>query len=548
MSDFEAALAAYDLDRQAMPGEPFCHAPFVNLHFSHGGTALACCHNRTYTLGTYPEDSVADMWNGERAQQLRQAVAGNDLSQGCQLCARQLLARDLVGLNDMAGSYADSVSRAFWKRIQEDGLGLDEFARVPRKLEFEIHNSCNLECVMCHGAASSSIRKHRDALPALASPYDEAFVDQLSPYLPDVHQAGFTGGEPFLIPLYYKIWERIADRNRGMLLLLVTNGTTLNDRVRRVVEDLDFVINVSVDSIVKETYESIRKGASLKLVLENSRYFADVMARKGRPFIWRCCVMRQNWREMPEMVRFCDDNGIRITFNQVEFPLDFSLHTLSPSELREIVDYLRTADAFDANNPVQLYNHQQYRGLLQRLEGFVEPETWRNAFVDRLETARANPMLNGWSTQGMRLHADPAADVLAEKVSTCVATRLTIEQATRSVGHSAVPSTAWDTLANLRGEVSRLRAKLPPEVFLRVLLNVAIRTYVRTAGVTAEHGVHVFDRIDPVVQLIMQHPDRDEIADEIVTCSPAKLYEQVVRHGPLEIEALRGHHQDAGSP
>ena len=54
--------------------------------------------------------------------------------------------------------------------------GDPEKAPLPMRLEFNIHNACNLQCVMCHGLASSSIRAHREGLPALANPYDETFV------------------------------------------------------------------------------------------------------------------------------------------------------------------------------------------------------------------------------------------------------------------------------------------------------------------------------------------------------------------------------------
>ena len=120
-------------------------------------------------------------------------------------------------------------------------------------------------------------------MPAISSPYDDAFVDQLEPFLRNVREAGFAGGEPFLIPIHYRIWDRVAGCNPNMIVMIVTNGTTLNDRVRLIADRLNCVINVSVDSIVKETYESIRQGASLETVLENSRYFSEVMQKKGFP-------------------------------------------------------------------------------------------------------------------------------------------------------------------------------------------------------------------------------------------------------------------------
>jgi MoaA/NifB/PqqE/SkfB family radical SAM enzyme len=531
--DFEEALASYNLRRRGLADEPFCHAPFTSMHFAHGGSVFVCCHNRTYTIGTYPADSVAEMWNGERATRLRRAVAQNDLSRGCQTCARQLLAKDFVGLDDTAGSYSDGVFKASWLARSADSRAERLALSTPRTIAFEVHNSCNLECVMCHGVASSSIRKNRDALPALSSPYDDAFLDQLSPFLPEVNAAGFTGGEPFLIPFYYELWERIAATKSRMVLMLVTNGTILNERVRRVVESLSFAVNVSVDSIVKETYEKIRVGSSLDLVLANSRYFADVMRRRGYPFIWRCCVMRQNWQEMPGMVRYCSDNGIRVVFNQVDFPLGFSLHTLPQSELREVVAFLRQAEPADGCDAVGIFNQQQYRGLVSRLEAFSDRAHWQNALLDRLDHASSNPMINRVSNHGISGRVDGSYDDLAEALSTYVTTRLTIDQAAQAAGHDIVPAEARNDLTLLSDTVGRLRARVPTRDFLRVYLNVAVRTYVKIMGTPADHTVLVFDRIPSLVESIMDRSERDQLVDAILASPAKEVYRQVASAKPV---------------
>ncbi len=539
MTDFERALASYHEHRQAVPGEPFCHAPFVNIHFSHGGEVLACCHNRTFPLGTYPTNSLEEIWSGDRARELRQAVVAADFSKGCHTCLRQLLGGDLVGLDDMAGSYRDASFTELWK-ADRASASVESLTRLPVTLEFELHNTCNLECVMCHGVASSRIRKNRDALPAVPSPYDKNFVDQLAKILPHARSAGFTGGEPFLIPVYDEIWNKIAEFNPGLHMMLVTNGTVLNRRVKDLVESLNFTINVSLDSIVKETYESIRVGSSHDLVMENSRYFAEVMRERGRPFIWRCCVMRENWREVPAMVHYCNENGIRVIFNQVDFPLNFSLHTLPLSDLKEIAHFLSESDDFDENDSVQTFNLQQYRGLLARIESFARAENWKNGFVDRLEIARSNPMLNAISVKGAGLSPHADADALAERASVYVATRLTVDQAMEAAGQDEVPENARRSLAERRAEVTEFLTEMPWDVFLRVFLNVAMRTYLKVMGVRKDHRSEVFREIDPLVRSIGLRADRGEIVGEIVDRAPEKIYELVSRRSSSDGDVLAG--------
>ncbi len=61
---------------------PLCLAPALSIRFNHSGNIIACCFNRKYILGRYPKNSINEIWFGEKAQQLRNAIYNNDLSKG----------------------------------------------------------------------------------------------------------------------------------------------------------------------------------------------------------------------------------------------------------------------------------------------------------------------------------------------------------------------------------------------------------------------------------------------------------------------------------
>ena len=111
---------------------------------------------------------------------------------------------------------------------------------------FELSNICNLECVMCNGDYSSLIRKNREKRDELAIPYDEKFLLQLEEYIPFLEEVKFYGGEPFLIELYYGIWEKIIRLNPAVRISVQTNATVLNRRVNEVLSKTNFHINVSL--------------------------------------------------------------------------------------------------------------------------------------------------------------------------------------------------------------------------------------------------------------------------------------------------------------
>jgi len=146
----------------------------------------------------------------------------------------------------------------------------------PIRLEFELSNKCNLECAMCSGVFSSSIRANREGKPPLPQMYDSNFVEQLKPFIPHLKQAKFLGGEPFLIDIYYDIWELFIKSNPSCEIIITTNGTVFTNKVQRVLENLNCQIIVSLDSVTKDTYEGIRVNAVMERTLDHLDKFMSL--------------------------------------------------------------------------------------------------------------------------------------------------------------------------------------------------------------------------------------------------------------------------------
>ena len=335
--------AAYDAQRLPLDRGTFCHAPSINLNFDQSGQVTACCYNRKFVLGTYPQDTVQAIWNGEKRKELERYLAQDDLSHGCGQCQQQLRAGNLVG---MRANYFHS------KNIPSSPGTSWHDTRMPKLMEFELSNVCNLECVMCNGHASSLIRKNREKLPPLANPYDDAFVEQLRPFLPHLGKAVFVGGEPFLNKLYYKIWDVMADSPHPPKVALVTNGSILNDKVKDVVRKLRIDIAVSVDSLDPANYEEIRINADYGQLRRNLDWFL-ANARETGSWVGFCiCPMTHNWRHVPDLFRFCIQNEIDIFCNTVFWPLQSSLRSLPTAELQAVVEFLKASELPQIKNRV----------------------------------------------------------------------------------------------------------------------------------------------------------------------------------------------------
>lgn len=366
-------VTAYNDVRACRDKRSLCHAPGYSLYFGRDGLVSACCYSRPNALGRYPDQSIAQIWFGDKRKELRGQMRRNILPKGCEICADQLRAGNFKGL--LAGQF-DSLAAMDTFATQLMSL-LRTPAAYPSRMEFELSNKCNLECSMCNGFFSSSIRSNRERLPALPQVYDAQFVEQLRPFVPHLTDAKFLGGEPFLVDLYYEIWELFIENNPTCNISITTNATVYTEKVKRVLEKLNCQIVVSLDSLTKDTYESIRKNAVFSRTLTNLEAFTAINRGKGKRLTLAICPMVSNWHELPEILSYANSRGMRVFFNTVISPKSQSLKYLTSRKQGEIIAFLRQSPK-PSSDPQEAHNYAALDGVCQQLQ------LWRDEMPDSI--------------------------------------------------------------------------------------------------------------------------------------------------------------------
>ncbi len=340
-------IAEYNVARGKPTSTHICHAPFTNMYFNvHGDCAP--CWLTFLDPDSYPKKSIHDIWFGERYQSLRRHLLNYDLRHKCGTCLKNL----------QGANYTSVLARAYDINPVQD---------YPSMLELELDNTCNLECVMCIGELSSAIRKNRERLPALKSPYDQAFVDQLEEFIPHLKELRFNGGEPFLINWVYKIFEKVEKLNPSLKIVIATNGTVVNYKVKEWLSKLNIHINFSLDSLTPQIYESIRVNAHYDRVMEHFKFFHDYTSRHQRTMCLMVNPMRNNWHEMPDFVRFANSHNINLWFNTIQRPEELSIWALPLEELSVVYDTLSGVhfSAADRSGSLSAFNIGIYNNLAQ---------------------------------------------------------------------------------------------------------------------------------------------------------------------------------------
>ncbi|MCK9612271.1 MAG: radical SAM protein [Bacteroidales bacterium] len=346
---FEQILKKLKLKARGL--NDYCDAPLNNVYFRIDGFVLMCCSNNEDILGVYPEQSVKELFEGEKRKEISERFRKGEVLGGCSYCYGKL----------MEGNFQSAIFQAYKDNFKH--------SNIPASVEFELSNRCNLKCVMCNSLLSD---KHEDkSVVSKEIIYDHKFVEQLLPYIPYLKRTNFKGGEPFLIDLYYDIWEEIIRLNKKISVSVTSNGTILNDKVRSVLSRTNFDINISIDSFNKERYEQIRENASYNVFYKNLLYFIEYTKEKNTTFTSCTCLMTNNFQDIPEVFNFADKHQFGIFINYVEYPLHLSLKSLSSKDLADIIRFLNN-NVPSAISPEGKKNLILYQSMLKQIH------TWMN--------------------------------------------------------------------------------------------------------------------------------------------------------------------------
>jgi MoaA/NifB/PqqE/SkfB family radical SAM enzyme len=178
---------------------------------------------------------------------------------------------------------------------------------LPRFVQIEPVGQCNLRCRMC----PVQFRPDGQSGPPAFMKFDtfRALLDQFEG-VNELHLQGL--GEPLLHPRFFDMASLATAR--GIKVSTNTNMTVMTEEQaqRCIGSGLD-TLHVSIDAAASATYETIRVGARLPLVLRNLRRVVAARASRGSalPRITLVAVlMRSTLDGLPALVRLAAGLGV----------------------------------------------------------------------------------------------------------------------------------------------------------------------------------------------------------------------------------------------
>ena len=182
----------------------------------------------------------------------------------------------------------------------------------PHRVRLEASTLCQLDCAGCYMRLEDGGKMGQGYVRALQV---EKLLDE-NPWIREIELS--NSGEPFCNPEMLQILELLHGRG---IRIQFWNGTNLNDLpdplpetiVRCGVE----TINVSLDGVSQEVYETYRRRGSIEKVFQNIKAINSWKRKyhSDRPHLkWQFILMNHNQHEAEAAARMAKELGMEISF------------------------------------------------------------------------------------------------------------------------------------------------------------------------------------------------------------------------------------------
>ena len=291
--------------------DTFCMLPWMHLHAYPDGRAYPCCFAfDPFPVGNLNENSLEEVFNGEKMKEMRVRMLNNKKSRECMKCYDQEKSGFFslrLSSNKHFGHNVNLVNST-----QPDGSA--DF--IVKYWDIRFSNLCNMACRSCGTWFSSNW--YEDHKKLTGKPPEHAKImkvgrssndiwEQMLEQFDHVEQFYFAGGEPIIMEEHYRILKELDRRKMYHVRLIYNTNFT-----RTKYKDIDVLelwkkfdtvsIGASLDAEGKRA-ELMRKGTVWDDVVANRKRMLEVCpevdfyisSTVGLINAWHITDFHRNW-------------------------------------------------------------------------------------------------------------------------------------------------------------------------------------------------------------------------------------------------------------
>lgn len=271
-------------------GKNFCVLPWIHLHAWPDKRVMPCCvaDSDMPVAHIEPGQTINELINSDRYKEIRVAMLNDEAVPECKRCYDI----ETIGTWTMRQSHntrrGEQLIDYITNNTNDDG-SLSEFEM--RYMDIRFSNLCNFKCRSCGPACSSQraqeyvdqhgeeqLKHHFNGQKIIVNNNDDQqFMLRLKPYLGDVEEVYFAGGEIIITPEHYECLDYWLENGQAdtIELTYTTNFSTLHGfKNKNLIEYWKKFKNVQIWASLDahgELAECIRKGTDWDRIVKNMR-------------------------------------------------------------------------------------------------------------------------------------------------------------------------------------------------------------------------------------------------------------------------------------
>lgn len=311
-----------------------CTFPFERIEILPQGEVYTCCsaylkHN--YYIGNINTDGFEDIWNSEKAQNLRKSVATGNFEY-CQASCKYL--HDAKAMDYPSTPRGASSTQQESPLIPRCGCAYSRMQSwklntLPRKITLSCDESCNLACSSCRSAVRGLSTQQSEALY-------QSLMKNVRPLLRDCELLSALGsGDIFASRAVSGFLASLQAAEFPKLKLFLITNLQLFDAIKWEqlpnLHAIPIKFSVSVDGACKATYETNRRGGTWERLQKNLHFLCELKNSpdgKIESICLNMVVQENNFREMDDFVSMAEELGA----DYIEFQKFGNWGTFSPEE------------------------------------------------------------------------------------------------------------------------------------------------------------------------------------------------------------------------
>lgn len=274
------------------------------------GDVSACCHQQPGVVGNIYQNTLREIFNGDRLKQFR--------------------------LQEIEGNLPCVKTCTLPQKPEVPGSSSDYDADL-RHLLIEFGEFCNIACVMCTQDHASRLELDPDAI-----------VKNID--IPKALAVTFFGGEPTILKSANRFFDHCAAH--GAKVRFITNGTAITEEMAAKIAQHCLAIAFSLNAASKEVHEIVNAGSKFERVLRNVRRVIDAKRRLDTNVVitGHMTIVAQNLHEIPQFIRKRAEFG----FEFLNFGFDWRVSAIlskDPQMKERLASDVRAAIEEDPGTP-----------------------------------------------------------------------------------------------------------------------------------------------------------------------------------------------------